>query len=116
MKSVMKLPALACLLGFLLLAGLPAPARAADLATAKAQGQVGEQLDGYVGAIGAPSPEIAALIQSVNEGRKQSYTDIAAKRGVSPSEVAKLAAQTLIGATPSGQYAQDAGGNWVKKP
>lgn len=90
-------------------------AHALDLDSAKQQGLVGEQTDGYVGAVAAsPSPEVAALVADVNTRRRASYAAIASKNGTSVETVAKLAAQKLVGRVPPGQWVGDAG-RWVQK-
>lgn len=109
-------PLLALIAALMLLAApLTAQASGLDLTAAKQQGLVGERIDGLLGAV-TPSAEVEALVASVNAGRMKSYGEIAAKRGIPASEVAKVAAQSLIAQTPSGQYVQDVGGAWVKKP
>jgi uncharacterized protein len=99
-----------------LLAVMAAPALAAPLDDAKAQGLVGERLDGYVGAVASnPSGEVTKLISSVNAARKAEYAKIAARNGQPVSVVEKLAAAKLIERLGSGQYYMDKGGNWQRK-
>ena len=107
--------AIVAVLGSLLLA---APAFAVDLETAKAQGLIGEQRNGYVGAVNAnPSPAIQALVADVNAKRRASYSDVAQQtQGANLAAVEQLAGQKLIEMTPPGQYVQSAGGQWVRKP
>ncbi|MDP1628797.1 YdbL family protein [Parvibaculum sp.] len=95
-----------------------APAFAIDLDSAKAQGLVGEQLTGYVGIVTAsPTPELRTMVNDINLRRRASYQEIAAKTaGATLNAVEKLAAEKLIAKTPSGQYVQNASGQWVKKP
>ncbi len=99
----------------IVLALLTAPGSAADLDTAKAAGQVGERIDGYVGAVGAVSAELQALIDQTNAARKARYADIAAKNGAPVEAVAQIAGQKLIARTPAGQYALGADGAWRRK-
>ena len=103
-------------IAFVVMALLAAvPALALDLETAKQQGVVGEQTDGFVGAVAAaPSPEVAALVADVNRKRRASYEQIAQNTGATVDEVAKLAAQKLIGRAPSGAWIRD-GGQWYQK-
>jgi len=82
-----------------------AAAAALDLDGAKAQGLVGERLDGYVGAVAAtPSAEVKALVEGVNAKRKAAYAEIAKRNGTDPAEVAKLAAQKLVERAASGEW------------
>ncbi|MEP2827386.1 YdbL family protein [Parvibaculum sp.] len=91
---------------------------AADLDSAKAQGLVGEKLNGYVGLVtAAPSPDLKKMVDDINLRRRASYQAIADKTaGATLNAVEKLAAEKLISKTPSGQYVEKNPGQWVKKP
>lgn len=94
---------------------LPA-AYAATLQEAKAEGLVGEQLDGYVGLVVANAPsDIVALVQDVNNQRRQRYQQIAQQNGISMEQVAELAYERAVSATQSGHFIQNASGAWVRK-
>ena len=68
----------------LLCAALPAAAQSLD--QAKAAGQVGERIDGYVGVVDANAPgDIRALVDQVNAERQAKYAEIAAERGIAPT-------------------------------
>lgn len=116
MRTIMKsaLPLFALLFS-LVLAG---PALAIDLDSAKAQGLVGEKLDGYVGIVtSSPSPDLTKMVNDINLRRRDSYRAIADKTaGATLNAVEKLAAEKLIRKTPSGQYVEKSPGQWVKKP
>lgn len=103
----------------LTLAALTAAAPAAfalDLTEAKAQGLVGEQTDGLLGIVTPPGgAEVQALVREVNDGRMESYRDIAAKQGAPVQSVQNLAGKTLIDKTPSGQYVLSPSGQWLRK-
>jgi len=87
-----------------------APAAALDLDEAKQQGLVGEQTDGYVGAVDpSPSDEVKALVAEVNQKRRASYREIAQKTGTSVETVAALAAQKLVERAPAGAWLGDKG-------
>lgn len=109
-----RLPLLVLFLSFL----FAAPAFAIDLDSAKAQGLVGENLNGYVGIVTkAPSPELKAMVDEINLRRRASYQEISSKTaGASLNAVEKLAAEKLIKKTPSGQYVEKSPGQWIKKP
>ena len=98
----------------LTLALLAAPVLAIDLEAAKRQGLVGEQPDGYLGAV-RQSAEAADLVRSVNAQRRQSYQDLAKRNGVSADSVAALAGRKLIDRTAPGEYVKDASGRWVQR-
>jgi uncharacterized protein YdbL (DUF1318 family) len=93
-----------------------APALAADLDGAKAAGQVGERVDGYLGLVDANAPaEVKALVERVNAGRRTKYGEIAAKRGVPPEAVAAQAGAKLVERAAPGHYVMDASGRWKQK-
>jgi hypothetical protein len=109
MKTLIKV----CLLSlFLLVHG----AFAADLKTAKDQGWVGEQNNGYLGLVksGAPA-DVKALVADVNGQRKAQFAQIAAKNGIAETEAAKVFAREAVARTTSGNYVQNPAGGWVKK-
>ncbi len=88
-----------------------------DLATAKAQGLVGERPDGLIGIVdpSAASAEVKALVESTNEERRKKYAAIAAKNGTTIDKVQAVAGAGLIKRTPPGQYVTTASGTWIKK-
>lgn len=88
---------------------------ALDLQDAKAQGLVGEQLNGYLGAV-KPSAEVNALVADINARRKAMYQEIAQRNGTSVLAVEKLAGQKAIEKTLPGQYIQSpSGSSWQVK-
>lgn len=100
------------LMGAVMFAGA---AYALDLDGAKAQGLVGEKRDGYLGVVASGNSEAQALASDINAKRKAEYTRIASQNGQALNVVEKLAAAKAFEMTRSGNYIQDAGGNWVKK-
>ena len=87
---------------------------AADLNSAKNSGQVGETPSGYLQTVGGQSDEIKNLVKSVNAKRKEKYKKIAQSRGTSLQAVEKVAGQTAIDKTKSGNYVK-VNGEWKKK-
>jgi len=99
-----------------LLALAAAPAWAITLDEAKAQGLVGEKVDGYVAAVAAAVPaEVQALIESTNAGRRQVYADLARRNGISTEEVGILSAEKLRDKAAAGEYLQSSSGQWQRK-
>jgi len=89
---------------------------AADLKTAKAQGWIGEQQDGFLGLVKADAPaDVKALLAEVNGQRKSHFAQIASKTNVTPAQAAQVFAKEAAERTEPGNYLQDAGGNWVRK-
>ena len=91
------------------------PAFAAELQGAKADGMVGEQLNGYLGVVNsAASDDVRALVKDVNAKRKEKYQSIAKQNGTSLETVELLAGKKAIEKTQAGNYIQTATG-WKKK-
>ena len=109
MKTLIR----ACLLGLVLIMH---GAFAAAPTTAKAQGWVGEQGNGYLGLGRDDAPaRLKALVTEVNGQRKAEFTQIAAKNGISEAEAAKVFAREAAARTLPGNYIQNPAGGWVKK-
>ena len=89
---------------------------AATLEEAKANGQIGEKQNGYLGLVQANVPsDVAALIADVNEQRRQRYEQIAQQNGIAVDQVAKLAFTKAFENTVSGNYVESAPGQWTRK-
>ena len=116
--SVLLRPTLLVALLAALWLSLPALADAADsaMAAAKAAGSIGEQVDGYLGAVPGAPAGTDALVARINAERRAYYANIAAKNGTAEGVVARLAGKKLLQRTPSGQYTRNASGQWQKKP
>lgn len=65
-----------------------ARAQGSAVSAALAEGNVGEQADGYLGFRGNVSAAVKAAVDDINIQRRAAYTDLAAKRGVSVSDMA----------------------------
>jgi len=86
------------------------------LQEAKTEGLVGELRNGFVGLVVESAPaEVVAMVTDVNQQRRELYQQIARQNGISVEQVAALAFEKAVEATPSGQYLQDASGAWVRK-
>ena len=98
----------------LLCAALPAAAQSLD--QAKAAGQVGERIDGYVGVVDANAPgSVRSLVDQINAERQAKYAEIAAERGIPVQAVAQIAGEKLIERAPGGQFVLGADGQWRQK-
>lgn len=92
------------------------PVWSASLDEAKVQGWVGEQANGYLGAVKPDAPaEIKSLIADINQKRKSEYQAIAQRNKTELQAVEALAAKTAIERTPAGQYVRLPSGEWVRK-
>jgi len=103
----------------LLLLTMPAFADlAGDKATvdaAKAAGTVGEQADGYLGIVSSADGTVTAAVNEINNGRRQVYSQTAAKSGVTPDAAGQATGAQLIAKVPGGQFFKPLGGAWTKK-
>lgn len=104
------------MLALLAVVGWSVPVWSAGLDEAKSQGLVGEQANGYLGAVTANTPtEVKALIADINQKRKSEYQAIAQRNKTDLQAVEALAAKTAIERTSPGQYVRLPSGEWVKK-
>lgn len=83
------------------------------LGEAKEQGLVGEQPNGMLGVVKAPTAEVAALVKVINGKRNAAYQDIAHRNGTDVGVVQQLAGEKAIEKTPVGQFVLS-GGQWQK--
>ena len=91
-------------------------ALAIDLNSARSQGLVGERADGYVAVVAnGASPEVKALVKSVNDKRRATYSNIAKKQGIPVEAVAAQAGAKLTSERPKGEWVTDKSGKWRQK-
>lgn len=82
----------------------------------RSSGQVGEQVDGYLGVVGSAPASVRAQVDSVNIKRRAYYTDLAARRGAKIEEVAATTGCELLRTKVApGQYYRGADGTWQKR-
>jgi uncharacterized protein YdbL (DUF1318 family) len=93
-----------------------APAAGQDPATiisARRAGLIGERFDGYVGLVAAnPSAELRRQVGAINIRRRSLYSNLAARRGVSPEEVGITTACSLLRRLSVGEYYLLGQGGW----
>lgn len=97
------------------LAALPAAAiaqRDPAYQAARTAGEVGEQPDGYLGIVGAPTPALRGLVNNINIQRKAAYTREASAQGVTVEQMAFVSGCNLIVKTAAGEKYQTPGGDW----
>jgi uncharacterized protein len=82
---------------------------------AKAQGQVGEQADGFLGVVGGGDPGVRGAVAEINAGRAQAYREAAARTGVTPEAAGQATARQLEARLPPGQYFRTADGRWERR-
>jgi len=82
----------------------------------RATGLVGEQPDGYLGAVGSVSADVRAQMDAVNIQRRARYTQLASQRGATIEEVAAATAcQLLSTRVGPGQYYRMPSGVWKRR-
>ena len=86
---------------------------ALELGEAKQNGLVGEQENGYLGAVVNRS-DVLELVGEINVKRKAKYIELAKKNNIDLSQVEKLAAKKAFEKTAKGHYVKY-DGDWVKK-
>lgn len=87
---------------------------ALSLDEAKAKGWVGEKSTGYLGAVNPSNAEVLALVEDVNQKRRQAYEDIAKRNRTNIQAVENLAGEKAIQNTRPGNFIEGPGG-WTKK-
>ena len=93
---------------------LASTAFAISLDEAKAKGLVGEKPDGYLGMVNPSGGEVQALMNDINQKRRQAYEEIAKRNKTPLKAVEALAGQKAIQNTKPGNFIEGPGG-WRKK-
>jgi len=84
-------------------------------AAARASGAVGERMDGYLGAVGTPTPEVKKLVADINIKRKQVYFEQAQEEHVTAEQYAFSAGCKAIDRTVAGEKYQAPDGSWATR-
>jgi len=99
----------------LAIASLATPAlaqRDPAYAAARAAGQVGEKIDGYLGVVGAGTPALQAIVNDINIKRRALYAQKAQAANATLDEYALTAGCQAILATAPGEKYQAPDGSW----
>lgn len=83
------------------------------LPNAKNQGLVGEQTNGYLGAVKSTA-EAENLIKLINDARRAEYARLAKENNIAVADVEAMAGQKAVERTMKGHFIL-LDGNWVKK-
>lgn len=89
-----------------------AEARDPAYAAARAAGQVGEKMDGYLGVVGGGSPALRAMVDDLNIKRRAVYSQKAQAQHATVEEYAFTSGCLLIGQTSAGEKYQAPDGSW----
>jgi len=89
---------------------------AITLEEAKAEGLIGEKVDGYVGVVTAnPDAKLQELVANTNDGRREVYQELAERNDITIEAVGIVSAEKLNKMAPPGQFVQTPSGQWQKK-
>lgn len=102
----------AAMLGVAIAGAAQAQGRDPAYAAARAAGQVGEKMDGYLGIIGSATPELRAVVDDLNIKRKAVYAQKAQAQNATVEEYAFTSGCLLISQTRPGEKYQAPGGGW----
>ncbi|MEH8020630.1 MULTISPECIES: YdbL family protein [Rheinheimera] len=86
----------------------------ATLGQAKAQGLVGEQANGYLGAV-TSNADANDIVKLINDARRAEYSRLAQQNNIAVADVEAMAGKKAIERTNSGHFIL-LDGKWVKKP
>lgn len=115
MKTGFTRAALALSAAALAFAGIAAPAfaqRDPAYEAARASGQVGEKMDGYLGIVGSADAALRRLVDDLNIKRRAVYADKAKAANATLEEYAFTAGCVAIARTAPGEKYQAPDGSW----
>lgn len=84
-------------------------------AAARASGQVGEKMDGYLGYVTPPDSGIRAMVEDLNIKRRALYSEKAQAAGATVEEYAFTTGCRLIAQTAPGEKYEGPGGGWLTR-
>jgi len=99
----------------LVTAALPVLAQSPLLVAARANGQIGERYDGYIGIVTPVSAQVRSQVSTTNIRRRSLYSRLAARKGVSPQEVGITAGCQLLARVGVGQAYLLSDGVWHRR-
>ena len=102
-------------LGAMVATGVAAPAMAQRdpaYAAARANGSIGEKMDGYLGIVGAETAELRRLVADINIKRRAVYAERAQANNATLEEYALTAGCQAIAKTEPGEMYQAPDGSW----
>lgn len=84
-------------------------------AAARAAGQIGEKMDGYLGFVTPPSAAVKAMVEDLNIKRKAVYAQQAQAQRATMEEYAFTAGCLAISRTAPGEKYQAPDGSWTTR-
>ena len=113
--TMIRTTMLAAAAGLIALTGIAAPAQAQRdpaYAAARANGSIGEQTDGYLGIVGAATPELQRLVSDINIRRRAIYAEKAQENNATLEQYATTSGCQAIARTVPGEKYQAPDGSW----
>lgn len=101
--------------GLAALTAVVAPAQAQRdpaYASARANGSVGEQVDGYLGIVGEATPALQLIVDDINIRRRAVYAEKALENNATLEQYAMTAGCQAIARTEPGEKYQAPDGSW----
>ncbi|MEO0642899.1 MAG: YdbL family protein [Pseudomonadota bacterium] len=96
----------------MLIAAPAAAERDPAYAAARAAGKVGEKVDGYLGIVGAATPELQRIVDDINIKRRAVYARKAQENNATIEQYAMTAGCQAIARTAVGEKYQAPDGSW----
>ena len=84
-------------------------------AAARASGQVGEKMDGYLGFVTPPGGAVRGLVEDLNIKRRALYSEKAQGANATVEEYAFTSGCRLITQTAPGEKYEGPGGGWLTR-
>jgi hypothetical protein len=103
------------LLPLAILVASPVAAQTPAVNAARAAGQVGERYDGYLGLASATSSAVRSQVATINITRRSLYSNLAARKGVSPQDVGITAGCELLARVAVGEAYMLGDGVWRRR-
>ena len=106
---------LAAAAGLFALTAMAVPAQAQRdpaYAAARANGSIGEQIDGYIGIVGQETQQLRDLVNDINIKRRALYTEKARENSATVEAYATTAGCQAIARTVPGEKYQAPDGSW----
>jgi hypothetical protein len=113
--TMIRTSMLAAAAGLIALTGIAAPVQAQRdpaYAAARANGSIGEQTDGYLGIVGAATPELQRLVSDINIRRRAIYAEKAQENNATLEQYATTSGCQAIARTVPGEKYQAPDGSW----
>jgi uncharacterized protein YdbL (DUF1318 family) len=87
-----------------------------QIETARAEGVIGERIDGYLGIVSSADAEIVRKVQDINNRRRALYEQTSRETGATVQQVARIAGEKqLADRVRPGEFYMDESGVWQRR-